>query len=359
MGGRFTDESKDGDRSITIVDLDFNALSAAQATAPIVFANAFAISSTNLADLGPTGQFFIGQLGAHPVQGSRNESRFSPDVKLTWDANDNSLLYASWARGFKSGGFDFRGNNRSVFATMNESFEFEDEQATNFEIGGKFTLAGGAAQLNVSGFFTDFEDLQISIFDGTLGFNVGNAASAEIMGVEADGRWAISDHWELSASIALTDFEFKDFRNGQCFFGAAPNVDFNHDGTPELCDFTGNSNQLVSDVQGTLGANFFYDLSGSLSLVGSLDLFYTSEYDASSTFDPALVQDAYTTLNLRVGIESESGWSLALLGRNITDETILQFGGDTPLAGSSFGAKSNYAFFNPGRTVALQAGMRF
>jgi hypothetical protein len=47
------------------------------------------------------------------------------------------------------------------------------------------------------------------------------------------------------------------------------------------------------------------------------------------------------------------------LFKNITDEKILSFGGDTPLSGSSFGAKSNYALFGTGRTVSLQAEVRF
>lgn len=359
LGGRYTDESKDGTRTLSITDLDFNPLPAAQAAAPIVYANAFGISSTNLAALGPTGEFFLSELGAHPVSGSRTENKFSPDVKLLWDVNDDVLLYASWAQGFKSGGYDFRANNKNFYDTMEESFEFEDEQAANYEFGGKLTLAGGNAQLNFATFFTEFKDLQISIFDGVLGFNVGNAATAEIMGLELDGRWAVSDNWTLSSSFAWTDFEFTDFKNGQCYFGQTPDVDLDGDGTPELCDYTGNSNQLVSDYQGTLGAEFDYPLRTGLDLVGAADVFYTSEYDAASTFDPNLVQDAYATLNLRVGLQADKGWSLALLAKNVTDEDILTFGGDVPLAGSTFGAQSKYAFYATGRTVALEAGYRF
>ena len=57
---------------------------------------------------------------------------------------------------------------------------------------------------------------------------------------------------------------------------------------------------------------------------------------------------------------STSGnWQLALLAKNLTDEKILSFGGDTPLAGSTFGAKSNYAFFKTGRQLSLQARYNF
>jgi hypothetical protein len=65
-------------------------------------------------------------------------------------------------------------------------------------------------------------------------------------------------------------------------------------------------------------------------------------------------------LNLRLGIGAESGkWQVAVLAKNMTDEKVLSFGGDTPLSGSTFGAKSNYAFFGPGRTLTAQVMLHF
>jgi outer membrane receptor protein involved in Fe transport len=243
---------------------------------------------------------------------------------------------------------------------MAESFEFDDEEADNFELGGKFTLAGGVLELNTALFFTEFDNLQISIFDGTLGFNVGNAATSEVMGLEVDGRWAANDYLTISGGFAVTDFEFTDFRNGQCYFGQTPNVDFDNNGTPELCDYTGNSNQMVSDLQGNVSFDFRFPIAANLELSALLDVFFTDDYDASATFDPALVQKSYSLTNLRVGLGPESGdWQIAVLGKNLSDEKVLSFGGDTPLSGSTFGAKSNYAFYNPGRTVTLQGLLRF
>ena len=360
VGGRVTKDDRSGDRNLIIETIDGDPLPAAQVTAPIVYANVFGITSENLASLGPTGAFFIGQLGALPVSGSRDKTTFSPDVKLVWNVNDDAMLYASWAQGFKAGSFDFRANNKNFYPDMATSFEFEDEENTNIELGTKLTLAGGAAELNVAAFFTDFEDLQISIFDGVLGFNVGNAATAEVVGLELDGRWAVSDFLTISGGMAFTDFEFTDFQNGQCYFGQTPDVDLDGDGIPELCDYTGNSNQMVSDFQGNLSFDFAFPVASSLEFTALIDLFYTSEYDASATFDPALVQDGYSMVNARLGIGSDTGsWEVAVLGKNLGDEKVIQFGGDTPLAGSTFGAKSNYAFFGRGRTLTVQAMLRF
>ena len=253
--------------------------------------------------------FLLARDGTLPVSGTRDKTKFSPEVKFVWDVSDDALLYFTWAQGFKSGSFDFRANNRGVSPTMAESFEFDDEEATNFELGGKFSLAGGAAEINAAAFFTDFSDLQISIFDSGLGFNVGNAATAEVLGLEVDGRWAATENLMITGGFAVTDFEFTNFENGQCYFGQTPNVDFDGNGTPELCSYTGNSNQMVSDFQGNLGFNFNYPVFDDMEFTALVDIFYTSEYDASATFDPALVQDGYSMYNLRLGI-GPSRWQL-------------------------------------------------
>ena len=362
LGGRVTQDDRNGRRTLRVLGLDGNPVPPAQAIAPVVYSAAFRITSEELVPLAavdPTAAALLARDGTLPVSGDRDTTKFSPEVKFVWDATDETLLYFTWAQGFKSGSFDFRANNRGVSPTMAESFEFDDEEATNYELGGKFTVAGGAAEINAALFFTDFEDLQISIFDSGLGFNVGNAATAEVVGLEVDGRWAASENLLITGGFAITDFEFTDFENGQCYFGQTPNVDFNGDGTPELCSYTGNSNQMVSDFQGNLAFNFTYPVFTNMEFTALLDIFYTSEYDASATFDPALIQDSYTMYNLRLGIGPDDGdWEIAVLGRNLGDERVLQFGGDTPLA-SLFGFKSNYSFWGRGRQLTLQGVLRF
>ena len=363
LGGRFTDDQRDGFRTLSILALGGASLPAPQAGAAVVYANAFGITSTNLVALAaagdPTSAFFLAQLGALPVSGTRDESKFSPDVKLVWDVSDDVMLYGSWAQGFKSGSFDFRANNKNFYPDMPTSFEFQDEEATNFEFGGKFAI-GGRAEINATVFFTDYDDLQISIFDGTLGFNVGNAATAEIVGAELDTRIAAGDYLTISGGVAYLDFEFTDFKNGQCYFGATPNIDLDGDGTPELCDYTGQPNQMVSNWQGNLAFDFRFPIGSSLELSALVDLFYKGDHHTSGTFDPKLIQDAYTKVNARIALGAESGrWEIAVLGRNLTDEDVLQFGGDAPLAGSTFGAQANYSFWAQGRTLSVQGTLRF
>lgn len=168
----------------------------------------------------------------HDLKGSRSSSNLSPLIGLQYDWSDATMLYGTVSQGFKSGGFDARSNqspaaddpaphNPNYGDDPSEqfigSFEFEEEEALSAELGVKTSLFAGRADLNVAAFYTEYDDLQVSIFDGTLGFNVGNAGAARTMGVEMDGRLALTETLTLSAALAWLDFEFTDFENGQCF----------------------------------------------------------------------------------------------------------------------------------------------
>ncbi|MFK8046899.1 MAG: TonB-dependent receptor [Halioglobus sp.] len=365
LGGRVTQDDKDGERMMDIEANRGGALPAEQSGAPLVYAALFGITSRNLealADLdAPGAQAQLDRLGEGQVaEQNRKTTKFSPDIKLVWDYNDDVMLYASWARGFKSGGFDFRANNKGLSSSSAAAFEFDDEEATNYELGGKFKL-GDSAEINATLYFTEFDDLQVSIFDGVVGFNVGNAASSEVKGLELDGRWAINENVYLTGSFAYTDFEFTDFENGQCYGNQARDgSDPRFNPGTGFCDYAGLKNSLVSDYSGNIGVNFDYGLLGSYELSGLVNIFYASSYEANQANDPAGEQEGFSKLDVRLGFGPQNGrWELALLGKNLTDEVLKTFTSDAPLSGPAFGANTNESFFTQGRTIALQARMNF
>ncbi len=316
----------------------------------------------------------------HSLSGSRTEDRTSFAIVGSFDLTEDAMLFASWKRGFKSGGFDVRSNSEpipgstglqfglypasSASAVANTdpgTFEFEDEEANAYEVGVKMVLLGGDMELNVAGFWTDYKDLQVSIFDGTLGFNVGNAAAATTRGVEVDGRWSISESWFVSGSIGYLDFEFDSFPNGQCTnaqnaaaLAAAPN-----DPVPPFCDYSGLTNQYVADWSGAVSINFEHPV-GELLFRSTLDVLFTTDYLPSQNLDLTTEQDGYAKLNLRLAIGANDGrWELAVLGRNLTDEQIVTYANDTPLAFSQFGTPSYYGFLDRPRSIAIQGTFNF
>jgi outer membrane receptor protein involved in Fe transport len=338
LGARLTQEKKDGRRTTYLLNA---------AGAPITNPLAHALYDRVLG------------IAQHDISGSRKETNFSPLLNIQYRASDRSMAYVSLARGYKSGGFDARSNRSPLYVDPNPAppveqpgtFEFEDERATTFEMGVK-TAVGSRAEFNIAAFHTDYRDLQTSAFDGRIGFNVGNG-SAEVRGVEMEGRWRAGRGLLLKGSLAFLEFNWDEYL-GQCsfdLFGTAACVNGN-------ADYSGRSNQFAPNVSGVLSAEYAWNLGG-LVLTAGTDLIYSDDYLQSLNLDPVLVQKAYTKLNARVSLGDGDNWELAVVGRNLTDKTTVTYAADTPLAFTLFGARSYYGFVEAPRAVAIEARIRF
>lgn len=346
LGARFTSEDKDAFRQIDIIDLASGTITT-NPLAPITYNEIFALHSVQTQGYTAVSTGITSP--GHSLRGSRSESSFTPMLNAKWYATDDHMFYASYTRGFKAGGFDARANNPF-------SFEFEDEEASSFELGSKSLLANGRVELNTALFFTDYEDLQVSQFDGALGFNVGNANEIDIMGLEIDGRIAISDSLTAGYAYSYLDFEFKDFRNGNCYNYQVPDGDVVN-GIP-LCNFTGKRGQYTPENNLSLFFDYTRQLNNDLELFGNLNMNYTGSQNIHDNLDPQYEIDSQTKVNVRLGIRNENWW-LAFIGKNITDEEILSYAGNVPISASVFGTNTFYAFVGRPRQYALEIGFQY
>ncbi len=358
-GGRYTDESKEASR----VQSHIAAPGYGGSALPAQPNNALSGAYNTL-----FGLFSIEPYD--PINGDLEESAFTPIITLQKDVGEDSMVYATWTKGFKSGGFDARSNahpDPSVVNATNAlrggfdlvgSWEFDREEANSYELGAKMRFADGRAELNAALYRTEYTDLQVSQFDGTLGFNVTNAGEATVQGVELDGRWAATESLTLSASMAFLDFVYDHFPNSQCAFAQAPNSpDF-----PGLCDVTGERKEYTPEWTANLNADYVRPIGSDLELRAGVDVSYMDSYLYAANLDPATEQDAYAMWNARLALASaDDTWEVSILARNLTDETVLNFGGNTPLASTLTGGQGNsyYAFVNRPRSVALQLNYKF
>jgi outer membrane receptor protein involved in Fe transport len=332
-GLRLATEEKSASRSLAITDINGGPLEGpAAVVAPALYAGLFNVTE-------------------HDIRGDRTEEQFLPSLSVQYDFRDSAMGYVLISRGAKAGGFDERSNNAPA---NGGSFEFGDESATNFEAGVKMRLGQGAAEINAALYRTEFRDMQVSVFDGVLGYNVRNAGEAVTQGLELDARWAVSERLLLSAAIGTTDFEFRDYI-GQCYFGQVPDAP---DGVN--CNYRGQSNVYAPDWNGIVSARFSQPLGAALLFRAVADLTFTDDYFTTPTLDPQQVQEAFARLNLRLSIGDGGGrWEVAVIGKNLTDRAVVPYSLDTPLAGASFGAPSFWGFVDEPRTIGLQASVAF
>ena len=303
-------------------------------------------SSFGTSDVNPLVSAVYPSLGFGIVQPvtnrARSEDAVTGEAIVEYDLNDNAMLFARYSRGFKAGGFD----EDNVQASP-ESAEFERESADSFEAGFKSEFAGGAGRFNATAFFNTFEDLQVSTFDGVASFIVGNAASAETKGIEADLAYQITTQWDLAASIGILDATYKDFTDGPAVFGGGVTQ-----------DLSGKPLQFAPDL--TLNfktgyeARVFTGWSGRAEVGG----YYNSGYEIPGDLDPFLAQDSFLKLDARVSLFSDDGsWDVALIGKNLTDEKTTQWGNDVPL-GNLLG-NNYFQRIDPPRTVTIQVLRNF
>lgn len=332
LGARFTEEDKDAHKTMNIESL----VTGDVINSPTL-AGLFALVFNTDTEQG-TG---------HNLNASRSESAFTPAFTISYDVSDDVMTYGKISKGFKAGGFDPRTNKA-------DRFEFEEEKVTAIELGSKMRFMEGRSELNVAIFHMDYEDLQVSQFDGAVGFNIGNANSTIVQGIELDGRMQLTNHLTASYGAAVLDFEYDDFTNGNCYFGQTADSTV---GTDEFCDYTGLRGVYSPEITLNLGFQYVRPI-GAIDFVAGVDAQWVDKQQVHVNLDPRGEIDAYTMLDARLGIEGDN-WELALLGKNLLDEEIISYSANMPLSEQLFETNTYYSFLRRPRTIALEATFKF
>lgn len=270
-----------------------------------------AANNQDIAAGGP-GAFFIGQGGGGNL--SQKFDSLSPEAAVHWDMNDNHTLFARVAQNEKSGGLS------SSYATAIGASAFDAENVTAFEIGTKSRVLDGRAEFNITAFNNDYEDLQVTSFVfGSA--RVDNAGKATVRGIEADGRMALHDYITIGGSATWLDAEYDEYIDGSCPSGGLNSAStVNLSGT---CNLSGQPLINAPDISYNAYVDMVIPVTNGINFTGGLNLNHSGSYFTEAVYYTDLKQDSYQIMNGYLGIEGEDrGWSLKLVGNNITDELL-------------------------------------
>ena len=162
---------------------------------------------------------------------SQSFKEFLPKLTVTYrlPINDDSRVYASVAKGYKSGGFNtqmfsdvlqqrIRGlMGLSELYKVNEVVSYKPEKSWNYELGAHVTSSEGTYSTGFSAFYIDCQDQQLTVFpDGTTtGRIMTNAGKTRSCGIEVSASWRPIEKLLLNASYGFTDARFVEFDNGK------------------------------------------------------------------------------------------------------------------------------------------------
>jgi iron complex outermembrane receptor protein len=286
---------------------------------------------------------------ADPVNASDGQA--SGEIALNWALSDDTSLYARYANGFRAQTIQ----GRDV-AFLGGPTVATPETINSIEAGFKADFWDNRGRLNVGVFSYEVDDMQFSVIGGASNVNqVINAEKGEATGMEIEADILFSENFLVSAGVAFNDTEIKDSTlstktcgSGQCT--VLDPLDTSPGATGEVL-IDGNPFPRAPEMTYNLSARFAMPLGASAELYVFTDwawygeinmpLYEAVEFKTKDQFEGGL----------RIGYQNfDTGWEVAVFGRNITDE-------DNVLGFIDF--NNNTGFVNEPSVWGIEVGKEF
>ncbi|CAH0496904.1 TonB-dependent receptor [Novosphingobium sp. CECT 9465] len=267
---------------------------------------------------------------------------FSYDFTASYKVAERVLLYATYAKTFKSGGINQNGvptdaANNPILA----SATVKPESVRHYEAGIKTEFRDLGAILNLSIFRTDIKDYQANVNNGQFGVLRGylaNAGAVRSQGVEADFSIRPSERFNAYVNGAYTDATYRKFTDAPCppeLSGGTVASGSQVPGaagtpgalSPANCDISGQRLPGVSEwsVSWGLEANAPVEL---FAQEGHVYLGYDGSYRSNFSSNPSpsvyTWVDGYSLSNVRVGFRTDDGFDIYGWVRNAFDENYFE-----------------------------------
>lgn len=261
--------------------------------------------------------------------------------KVTWRAGaeynltGHNMMYATISTGFESGGI----NNNSSNALIPSAYA--PQEVTAYEIGSKNRLADGRVVLNVSAFYNDYKNLQITILDPVTNLSYYSSAGAgESYGAEFEVKTVPVDNLHLDMTAALLHAEFTKYVRPNPF------------GNTVTVDLAGKKVPMSPTMK--LTTSLYYDASvGGGVLTPRVDVLYSTKYYATDYNTVLDRQKAYGTIDASLRYTPESNrFYVEAFGNNLTKKAVIF----SATLGSTARVQES---FSPPRVLGLRVGANF
>ena len=273
------------------------------------------------------GYLFPGFYPREDIVGKIDDEQITGTIKLSWFATEDTMVYASYGTGYKSGG-----TNTDRIAPGLEPI-FDAETSTSIELGIKSEFPEQALRINAALHHTETDDFQANTFTGA-GFNLQNAGKLESYGGALELFWQPLQDPVVTPAYAYSHAEFDEFESGDCWIAytwqtGTADPAANGDGS---CDRSGDRIAGNPEHFANLGVKQSFQLGDGVDAYVYGEYTYLSDQVLDNNNDPLKEQDAYGLLNLRAGISwEEYGIDLTFWGRNVLEKDYKRTTFDVPI----------------------------
>lgn len=277
-----------------------------------------------------------------PGVNRKSFSNFSPKAGIQLHPSDDLLIYGSWSKGYKTGGYTTRlSNPQGNFAP-----DFNEEKATTYEVGVKSTLLDRKLQINAAAFTTAYRDLQLNIQIGTSP-TIDNAGSARIKGFEVEVTAAPTTGLTLTGSLGYVDAKFTRL-DPAALVNASPIPGI------QAGIFVGAPLPKTPKLKTNFSPRYEAKFGNGGALILLADWTHSSKVENDIARTLATRRQSYDLVNASITYEDPSdNWTLTVGGTNLTDDRFFTSGGANLAAGGIFGT------YNRPREWYARLGFKF
>jgi len=270
---------------------------------------------------------------SHP---NKNWDEFTPRVSARYEIDPDVMVFATYSKGFRSGGFNGRVGN------LVEAREpYDTETVDNYELGIKSEWFDNRLRVNANVFYMEYDDKQEELQlpdDNDTGQKtvVENAASATLQGVELEFNAFLSENFSLRGNIGYLDTEYDDFQ----YTGL--------DGA--IVDLSDLEFRRAPEWTGSLDATFQWEMAGGTAWIRGA-YHYLDDHYVNVTNSPELKNDPQNLFDASINYSYEA-FTVSVYGRNLTDE-------DGYIHGYDVAGLWSYAATRPPRTYGMELVYNF
>ncbi|WP_341021760.1 TonB-dependent receptor [Brevundimonas diminuta] len=260
--------------------------------------------------------FLVSSYGFAPPTGKWDDTSIM--LSADYQLSDDAMVYARYAQGFKSGGFNGRANSAT------EATAYDPETADTFEVGAKTTFWDRHLRLNIASFLTKYENFQARVSgvenDPITGVPVGvlsviNAGELDIFGFELEGVVVPTQGLTLDAQVGFLDADYKEFNDARFTKFSGSRAFQDPAFSPKWTVRVGGQYEWALDGGSsvTFGAAAKYRSRMALTVDNTVV--------NTDTEIPGMYQDAYWLYDARVVWSNASDrYTVGLYGQNLSDE---------------------------------------
>lgn len=251
-----------------------------------------------------------------------SERNLSGRANIAWAATNSLYTYASFARGFKSGGINMSGlplnaNNQPALSTA----VIRPELNTTFEGGLKARLFDQRLVINLAAYSTQVRDFQATIVDSSqtvaLRGYLSNIPMVRVKGFEVDATAQIKRGLQLRGSVAYGEGTYTDYPAGPCPLEVQSS-------STAACNLTGLRLAGLPRWSTTIGGDYAVPITQSGSVFLKADTSFKSGYYGDPSLSKYTLINGYNVTSASIGYRSGHGWEVALFARNLFDANYIQ-----------------------------------